>query len=219
VRNPIAALVPLLAVLLVVTPRPASSQGCGPGPGFWTGAGAGLVQYDVAGGIDGFEYGVDAGLGSRAVRFEVGVRQTSLEHATATPTTVRGALRYGVSGDSGWNFCLVGHGGASRFTADEDEATVAVWGGGIELARASAPSYVRFIPFIEARGLMARSTGTLLGLEVEEEGRSFGVEAGAIFRLDRVQIRASASVDGLAEGLGVTPYPNRAVRVGLLYRF
>jgi hypothetical protein len=219
VRTPTAVLVPLLALLLVLIPRSAPAQGCGPGPGFWTGAGGGVVQYDVAGGIDGFEYGVDAGLGSRGVRFEIGVRQISLEHAAATPTAVRGALRYGVPGDNGWNFCLVGHGGASRFTAEGDEATAMVWGGGIELTRASVPSYVRFIPFIEARGLMARSTGTLLGLEVEEDGRSFGVEAGAIFRLDRVQLRASGSLDGLAEGLGVTPYPNRAVRVGLLYRF
>lgn len=209
----------LPVALMATTPVAAASQGCGPGPGYWAAPAGGVVHYEVAGGVDGQEWGLDAGAGSTAIRFDVGYRRIELDGARATPHVIRARVGYGLPVGGGWSLCFNGHGGGSRFTSDPDDGTVVAGGVGVELARTGADDDARLIPFIETRGLAARSSGTILGVDLEADGLAAGIEAGLILRMGRAHLRGSGAFDGFAAGLGVTPYPTRAFRLGLGYHF
>jgi opacity protein-like surface antigen len=213
------ALILVLVLAGLLAPASAAAQACGPGPGGWVGVEAGRVGYDVAGGITGYEWGADAGIGTRSLAARLGYRRVDLEESGVTPHLLRAALRSALPAGGGWRFCLAAHGGGSLFSGDAGEGTVVAGGVGLGIAYDLRVDQVLVVPFVEARGLAARSTGTVLGLDTDATGLSLGVEGGAIAHVGRLHIQATASLDGFAAGLGVTPFPASAIRLGLGYRF
>lgn len=211
----------LLALVLAaaLAPAPTAAQTCGPAGGGWVGLEAGRVTYDVAGGITGYEWGADMGIGSRSLAARLGYRQVSLEESDVTPQVLRLSVGSTVPVGAGWRLCLAAHGGGSRVSGEAGDGTVVAGGAGLGVAHALVLDGVRMVPFVEARGLAAQSTGTVLGLATDAAGLSLGVEGGAVAHIGRLHIRATAALDGFAAGLGVTPYPASAIRLGLGYRF
>lgn len=214
-----SALALLLATALPLTAAPAAGQSCAPGDGAWVGLEAGAVHHDVAGGTGGLEWGVGAGIGSRLAAARVSVYRTELSGAPATPTTVRLAAHRSVLELGAWRLCATLHAAGSRFTTESDRGSVLAGGAGMGVARALVLAGIPVTPFLEGRGLGARSEATILDMDTEATGFSLGVEAGAAAALGRALIRVTGSLDGFAPGLGATPYPARALRLGLAYRF
>lgn len=208
-----------LALVLGLAPAAAAGQSCGAPAGAWAGLEAGRVGYDVAGGITGYEWGADAGIEGGAVTGQVGYRRVELDDGDVTPQLLRASLGYALPVPGRWQVCLAAHGGGSRFSGEWGEGTVLAGGGGLAVSRALVIDDILVVPFLEARGLTARSTGTALGVDTESSGLSLGVAGGAVGHVGRLHISASGSRDGFAGGLGVTPYPAWALRVGAGYRF
>jgi hypothetical protein len=215
----VPALILGLAFFLALAPAAAAGQSCGPRTGAWTGLEAGRVGYDVAGGITGYEWGADMGVDGISVAWHVGYRRVELDDSDVTPQLLRASLRYALPREDRWRVCLAAHGGASRFSGESGEGTVLAGGGGLAVSRALLIGDVLVAPFLEARGLAARSTGTALDVDTDAGGMSLGVAGGAVAHVGRANISASGSRDGFAGGLGVTPYPAWALRLGVGYRF
>jgi hypothetical protein len=208
-----------LALAAALAPAGGAAQACDPAPGGWVGLEAGRVTYDVAGGLSGFEWGADAGIGTRTVTARLGYRRVELEGSEVTPHLVRLSLRRTIPVGGGWRICLSALGGGSRFSAEAGDGSVVAGGAGVGIAHGLIIDQVRVVPFLELRGLTARSTGTVLDLDTDASGLSLGAEGGATAYAGRLHIRVTGSLDGFAAGLGVTPYPASAVRVGRGYRF
>lgn len=213
------ALILGLAFFLALAPAAGAGQSCGAGTGAWAGLEAGRVGYDVAGGITGFEWGADAGIDGSPVAARVGYRRVDLDESDVTPQLLRGSLFYTLPMAGRWQICLTAHGGGSRFSGEWGEGTVLAGGGGLAIRRALLIDDVLVAPYLEARGLSARNTGTALDVDAEASGLSLGLAGGAVAQVGRVHIGASGSRDGFAGGLGVTPYPAWALRLGVGYRF
>jgi opacity protein-like surface antigen len=213
------ALLLVLVLAGLLAPASAAAQACGPGAGGWVGVEAGRVGYDVAGGITGYEWGADAGIGTRSLAARLGYRRLDLEDSGVTPHLLRASLRSALPVAGGWRLCLAAHGGGSVFAGDAGDGTVVGGGVGLGIGHDLSVGQVLVVPFVEARGLAARSTGTVLGLDTDATGLSLGVEGGAIAHAGRLHVQATASLDGFAAGLGVTPFPASAIRLGLGYRF
>jgi hypothetical protein len=187
--------------------------------GGWLGMEGGRVTYGVAGGITGYEWGADVGVGTRSLAARLGYRQVSLDQSDVTPQVLRLAIGSNLPMGGSWRLCLAGHGGGSRVSGEAGDATVVAGGAGLGMTHDLILAGVRVVPFVEARGLAAQSTGTVLGIATDSDGLSLGVEGGAVAHVGRLHIRATAALDGFAAGLGTTPYPNSAIRLGLGYRF
>jgi hypothetical protein len=213
------ALLLALVLVAVLAPAPAAAQACGSTGGGWVGIEGGRVTYDVAGGITGYEWGADVGIGTRSLAARLGYRQVSLEESDVTPQLLRLSVGSTIPVGGGWRLCLAAHGGGSRVSGDAGDGTVVAGGAGLGIAHGIMMDGIRVVPFLEARGLAAQGTGTVLGLETDGSGLSLGVEGGAVAHMGRLHIRATAALDGFAAGLGVTPYPASAIRLGLGYRF
>lgn len=223
---PLHALLLPLAILTAVAPTmaagasPAAGQSCPPAFG---GAGlaleAGAVGYDVADGISGVGWGVDGIMTPGRVSVELGYRRITLRQSTTSPDLLRGAVRAPVMRVGGWSVCGVVHAGGSRYVADAGRGSVLAGGLGLALARPITAWGTTVLPHAEVRGLGARASGTVLDIEMDGSGLSLGVEAGASVPVGRVVLRLAGSMDGFASGLGVTPYPARALRLAVGYRF
>jgi hypothetical protein len=228
-----SAPVALLLALIFMAPSPTAAAAAGvPGSTGPTGYGcapvlggiglameASAIEYGVAGGVSGVAWGLDATMGSGRVSGQVGYQRITLRRTTTSPHALRASLRMPVAVVGGWSLCGVGHAGGTRWVADAGQGTVLAGGIGLSLYRAVAIGGATVVPFDEARGLGARGTGTALDVDMDATGLSFGVEAGASIPLGRLELRLTGSMDGFAAGLGVTPYPDRSLRVAMGYRF
>jgi hypothetical protein len=193
------------------------AQGCQAFPAGW---GAGLevggVRHDVAGGVSGIEWGPDLMHAGGRVSARLGYRRVDLGRRV-TPHVVRGSVSTGLGSLLGARLCATVHGGGTRFSGDGDSGTVLAAGAGLAVAGRTRVGETPVFPYLELRGLGARSAGTVLDVSVEGTGLSLGLEAGARVRRGRLGLRAAASLDGFAGGLGVTPYAGRSLRVGADY--
>jgi hypothetical protein len=196
-----------------------SAQTCGVPARFMVGVESGLARHAASGGVDGAEWGAVASAGSRGLSLEMAVQRTALGGAESTPHAGRVTLRHSVASLRNWEICVAGHGGASWYGADTGSGRVVAGGAGIRAGRPVAAGATGIIPHVEARGLVARADGTVFDIDVEGAGLSLGVEAGVTGHFRRALARATASADGFAAGLGVTPYPAVAVRLSVGYRF
>ncbi|HSH44807.1 MAG TPA: hypothetical protein VK966_03070 [Longimicrobiales bacterium] len=62
-------------------------------------------------------------------------------------------------------------------------------------------------------------SGEVLGVDIAESGGGLGGEVGVALVRGSAEVRLTASMDGLAAGLGAVPFPDRAVRASLGWRF
>lgn len=180
---------------------------------------AGTVGYDVAGGVSGLEWGLDGASTMGGVAVGLGYRRVSVSGATTSPSVVRASLRAPVGTMGGWTFCGIGHAGASRYVADAGSGSVIAGGVGLGIARRVMVRGTAVAAHVEGRGLGARGAGTVLDTDMAGTGWSLGFEAGARVPAGRLELGLTGSMDGFAPGLGVTPYPARALRLGVAYRF
>jgi hypothetical protein len=196
-----------------------SAQTCTLANGVWAGPEVGVVSHDIGPRVDGAEVGLSAGVGSRRTTAQINVNRTELSDATGSPTALRATMERHIVTVRSWSVCGTGHAAASRFVAGEDSGDVLAGGLGISLARPFVLGGAPLRAFVEGRGLGARSQATILDTPTESTGLSAGWEAGVSAALGPVRFRVAGSMDGFAPGLGATPYPARALRLGIVYRF
>lgn len=206
-------LLPAAAAVALLAPAAATAQACGIVPGL--AAAGGYVAYDV-GSTSGIAVGADVGVAADPVLFQVGYRRAVLEGDAAQPDIVRGVVAVPVADAGGMTTCVTAHAGGTRFSFEDDTGGVLAGGVGLTLTTTESEPVQ---PFLTVRGLGASATGTVLGLDVDASGFSLGVEAGLVAALGPVALRVAGSLDGFDDGLGVTPYANQAVEVGLGIRF
>lgn len=219
-RIGLAAPLAVSTLLLVASPGPTSAQSCTTASAGWSaGPVAGAVEYDVAEGLSGVDWGVEVGQGGDRLATRIGYGRVELSNGRVTPQVVRGSARGPVAEIRGVQLCVAVHGGGSRFASDDDHATTLAGGLGLGLAGRTVLGTTPVVPYLEVRGLGARTSGEVLDLSLEGTGWSVGAEAGAVAGFGRVELRVSGSLDGLAAGLGVTPYAARALRLGAAYIF
>lgn len=209
-----AALLPLISATLVLAPAAGAAQACGIVPG--VSAGGGYVSYRVAGGTSGVALGGDVALDISPVTAQVGYRRILLDGDAADPDVIRAVVAYPAVRLEGVAICGVVHGGLTRFTYDSDAGAVLAGGLGVAVSPVGA-SPLR--PYLSVRGLGARATGTVLGLDVDASGLSVGVEAGVTALVGPAAVRVSGTVDGFDDGLGITPYPNTSAELAVQLRF
>jgi hypothetical protein len=206
---------------MVVSAAPAAGQWCvgRPGSPAWVaGFEGGGVEYDLGSGVRGIEWGPELAHIRSRVAIAVGYRRVELvdlTEAQVTPHFGRGSLSVRMGSIGGVAVCATAHGGGSRFEAAGDDGTVMVGGLGLALAGRTIFDETPLHPFVEVRGLAARSTAEVLGVAIDEAGYSVGVEAGITAYLGRAAVRLTGSLDGFAPGLGLTPYASRAIRLGI----
>ncbi len=201
-----------------LVPGHTAAQVCGP-TGLAVGGSVAAVRYDMAGGVSGTE--VDARLRGSAgsLGIEVAYGRLLLQQGVADPNVARVTVRAPLASLLGLHFCFAGHGATSWFSANGDDGRVLAGGVGL-VARLPLPlGGVRLTPFVEGRALAAHSSGSILGLDASATGESLGGEAGADLVLGHLLVRGGAAFDGLAGGLGATPYPTHAFRIEAVYRF
>jgi hypothetical protein len=157
------------------------------------------------------------GFRAGTVAVQASYRRISPEAGRADPDAGRLRVAVPVARATGFGVCAVAHGGVSRFSAETDEGTVLAGGLGLRVEAPLADG--RVVPFAEARGLGATLSGELLGLDVSASGASFGGEAGVEAAFGSVVFQTAVSLDGFDGGLGITPYPDRLLRLALGLRF
>lgn len=202
-------LVPAVAAATLMAPATAVAQACGIVPGL--AAAGGYVAYDV-GSTSGIAVGADVAVAADPVLVEVGYRRAILEGDAAQPDIVRGVVAFPAAEASGMTTCVTAHAGAARFSFEDDTGSVLAGGFGLTLTTTESQPVQ---PFLSVRGLGARATGTVLGLDLDASGLSLGVEAGLVAALGPVALRVAGSLNGFDDGLGVTPYANQTIEVGL----
>jgi hypothetical protein len=180
---------------------------------------AGAAGYDVAGGVAGMEWGLDGTRAMGGVALGLGYRRVSLRGAATSPAVLHASMRAPIGTLGGWTLCGVGHAGGSRYVATAGSGSVMAGGVGLGVARRVTVRGTAVAAHFEGRGLGARGAGTVLDTDMAGTGWSLGFEAGARVPVGRLELRLTGSMDGFAAGLGVTPYPARALRLGLGYRF
>lgn len=205
---------PVACASLLLAPTTAAAQACGILPG--VAVAGGYVSYPVAGGTSGMAVGADVALDVSSVAAEVGYRRILLDGDAADPDVLRAVVAYPAVRVEGVAICAVAHGGMTRFTYESDTGMVAAGGLGVRLSPAGV-STLR--PYLSVRGLGARATGTVLGLDVDASGLSVGAEAGVTAVLGPAAVRVSGTLDGFDDGLGITPYPGTSAELAIQLRF
>ena len=203
-------------MLALLVPAAAHAQRCGP-DGTWAAAAGGIGHYGMAGGTDAVEVGADVGFRVGATATELSYRRVMPDAGRAEPDVVRLRVAVPLARRAAIGVCAVVHAGGSRFAADPDDGTVVAGGLGLRLEAPMAGG--RVLPFVEARGLGATLSGELLGTDVSESGAALGGEAGIDAATGPLVLRAAVSLDGFDGGLGVTPYPDRLLRLAVGFRF
>ena len=204
----------LSALALLLAPATAAAQACGIVPG--ASAGGGYASYRVGGGTSGIAVGGDVAVEISSLGLQVGYRHVLIEGEAADPDVVRAVAAYPVVSVSGMNVCAVAHGGLARFSFEGDTGDVMAGGIGVAVAP-SIPGPIQ--PYASVRGLGARAAGTVLGLDVDASGLSFGGEAGVTLLLGPTSFRVTGTVDGFDDGLGITPYPGYSIELAFQIRF
>lgn len=203
-----------------VVPAKVAAQSCGLIGGTGLAASAGFTTYDVGGGTSGPAYGVDGGLALAGASARVGYRRMDLESRGADLGRVAIAVPIPLPFDPGRvTLCGAGHAGAARMPLDDESTTVLAGGAGLRIAIGLPVGGGRAVPYGEVRGLAARSTGALFGIDVGASGMAVGLEGGIQAAFGSMTLRLAASVDGFDDGLGITPYPNTAAEIALGVRF
>ncbi len=216
IARPSVRALPTAAVALVMAmgASSAAAQACAP-RGFSAGGAAAAVHYDMAGGVSGTEVGAVVRMAGAGLALEGLYGRLLLSDGRPEPDVVRVVVRAPLASVLGVHFCAVAHGGATRFSVERADGRVVAGGVGLSARRTIG----RLTPFGEVRALAAKSSGAILDVDASASGQAIGGDAGAELDLGHLQLRGSASFDGLAAGLGATPYPTRAIRLELLYRF
>lgn len=200
---------------------PAAAQSCalvtGTGAGSEIAVSLGGAGYDVAS-LSGPTLGLDVGLTGAAGSVRAGYRTVRLDGPDPHMGRLTGALPLPFS-PAGLALCATGHGGISRLQVGSESTTVGAGGMGLRVVRPVAIGQVVAHPYGEVRGLAARSTGRLLGLDLSASGLAVGVEAGVRAVTGRFTFALSAAADGFAPALGITPYPSMAAEIGIGVRF
>ena len=190
----------------------AHAQSCGVTPS--VSGSAGFARYALNGGTLGATVGVEGAFGLGPLAIEAGYEKLLLEGDGSDPDVIRGAGVVPVVEFDGVQLCAAAHVGASRVSFSGESGAVLAGGIGVRLASAGG---IR--PYVEVRGLGARSVGTILGLPLEAAGISVGLETGAALDLGPVTARLTGTWDGFDDGLGTTPYPTNTAALSLHYRF
>lgn len=218
----VATLVLLLGLLLTVSfPAAAAPQSCGVAGATGIAAVGGFARYDLGSGIGGPAPGVDltlmggpralpgrgveARIGYRTVLLDTGPRPHLIRHVSALDLPVPGLPV---------SFCPTLHAAGSRVTIDGEPSGVVAAGLGLRLAGTVQVGGTATTPYAGVRGLAARGSGRVFGIDLAETGFSVGVEAGLLARLGRLTLRAAGTLDGLDDGLGLTPYPAAGLEIG-----
>lgn len=222
-RPALAALLPVLGLALL--PAGAAGQRCGLAAGPGVAGVAGMAWYDLGDGLEGPMLGGDLGVvapgvapgegleirgGYRTVRLADGPDPHigRLTAALSLPLPVPAVT-----------LCPTLHAGGSYLVVDGAETTVTTGGVGLRLAARIPMGPVRAVPYGEVRGLAGWTTGTVLGLDFDASGYAFGGELGLELVLGALTIHVSGSMDGFADGLGLTPYPGTAAEAAIGVRF
>lgn len=212
-----------LILALAAVPAGVAAQECGLMPGAGLAAVAGWASYEQLTDVAGRLYGVDASLTLSPVSVQAGYRRADLDGADADIGRLAATLpvpaRVLPLPLGPLTVCGSGHVGAARLPAGSDAMTVFAGGIGIRLAGTIHAGGARAVPYGEVRGLVGRSTGSLFETPVGTTGLALGVEGGLRATLGHITLNVAASLDGFDDGLGITPYPNGAVEVGLGIRF
>lgn len=197
-----------------------AAQGCtGVGTGVSIAPVAGLVHYEFGDGTDGLELGAE--LRWRGSRAEAVLHpyRVSVDGALTSPLGIRSGVSIRVLEVLGVTTCANLMGGAARFAWEGDSGLTVAGGAGLSIATTLSLGSAALTPYVGTRGLAAATSGEVLGLEVEASGGSVGLEGGARVAAGRLDVRASVALDGFAGGLGATPYPGRAARLAVGWRF
>lgn len=197
---------------------PGAAQGCGLVRGTGVEVGAGTASYDIGDGVSGPTFGVGAAVAAGASGARLDFMRAGL--GDPNPDIIRGAAAIRLFPlPGGTAVCATWQGGSAFLDVDGERSSVVAGGLGLRFARAAAPGALRLEPYVEVRGLAARSAGTILGVEVAASGLAVGVEGGLSARIGRVTAALSAALDGFDGGMGITPYPSAAVQAVLGVRF
>lgn len=115
--------------------------------------------------------------------------------------------------------CVRGGAMASRITASASstELNNLTFPVGVVLELPLAADEV--VPYVAPQYLFSRTTGDVLGLDYEESGSSFGVEAGLGVRIRRAVLTLGGSFSDLPDELVAPAVPQRSifVRLGVLF--
>lgn len=201
-------------------PGTAAAQGCGLVGGTGIAAIAGFAAYDFTDETSGPAFGLDGDLALTGASVRASVRRLDLDGRSPDLGRLAVAVPLPLPFDPGpISLCGIGHAGAARLPVDDETTTAVAGGAGLRIA-ARLPLGGGFaVPYGEVRGLAARTTGRLFGVDIDANGQAVGVEGGVQAALGWMTLRLAASVDGFDDGLGVTPYPNTAAEVAVGIRF
>lgn len=216
------AVPPLALLVALAVPTATAAQRCPAGTGLGAEVVAAAVHYGVAGGLDGTEIGAAVRADLAAVAASVSYARLTLDRGEVDPDVLRAELGFRLLEFAGFRLCGLGLGGVSLLDASRDEDTdarILAGGVGAVVTRPVRMGGGWLRPFLAVRGSAASSSGSVLGLDVGESGLSLGADVGATLDWGALAVSAGAYFDGFAPALGVTPYPDRAIRVALGVRF
>lgn len=204
-------------LLLAALPAGATAQACGVGgSGAWLTVGA--ASYEVGAEPAGPVLGVGGQLAVRGAALTGRVRTLRLDDS-ADPWIGELAVAVPVVRLAGLRICPVARLAGSSATAEDAEARTLAVGAGTRVAAELDIGAGRAVPYVEVRALAARTDGDAFGQGLDATGYALGGELGAEFVLGRFLLRIAGSVDGLDDGLGLTPYPARSVEAGIGVHF
>lgn len=209
------------AAVAAAMPGSLGAQQCGLLPGAGVAVAVGQASYELLDEVSGRMYGVDGAFSLSNVSLQAGYRRAQLGRGDADIGRLAIALPLptGLLPLGPIAICGSGHAGAARLPVGEDGTTVVAGGLGLRVAASLPLGGVHAVPYGEVRGLAARSSGSLFGWDVGASGLAVGVEGGVRATLGLVTLSVAASLDGFDDGLGITPYPDTAVEVGVGIRF
>lgn len=210
-------------LLLALAPLPAAAAAqtaCTDAPPGVTVAGAAAaVHYDFAGGSQGAELGGEVTWRARRLETVASVFGIFMEGAAVRPVGVRGGVSSPLVEVAGVRLCGDATAGVTGFSGDGDAGTTVAGGLGATVATTLPLGAAYLTPFVGVRGVGAAVSGEVLGTDLAATGAGLGGTGGLAFRRGRLGVRASASLDGLAGGLGATAFPARAFRLVAGWRF
>lgn len=171
-----------------------------------TGAG-GYARYDI--GSDGVLGGGDLAVAAGPVGLQAGYRAGPFDPDPVH--LVNAVMAAPILRAESMALCGTLHGGLAMASVGDDSTNSLAGGAGLRLALGNGG----VASYVEVRGLAARTSGDVWGVDVDLAGYSIGGEAGIQAALGSFTLRLVGALDGLDGGLGVTPYPGATAQVGL----
>lgn len=215
-----------LAAVLAATPVAAGAQLCAGVPletqRLAAGVLGGAVHHAIGEGVDATEVGVALqarAVGQLAVSLELALR--SPEGGALEISVMRAGVRQPLLRPGGAEVCaLVGVGLARTDGAGEGTSyTSLTLPLGLALGVPLQLGEARLVPFVAPQLVLASVGGEVLGGDVEAEGYSAALEAGAGLRLGRVVASARLMLSELDAALGTPAFPNRGVLLSVGWTF